>query len=117
MHFLNTLAAAALTLTSVTSASPLSQKHARQASTAPERFYLETRVAAAGSDKGTNKGGLYVFSYHTGAGTGAAAAQAGDPAGSWFEMNGTQLLFTYTDNQLGGWPMRIEYGSTYQGEF
>lgn len=107
MRVLTALASLALTLSSFTQASPL------QARQVPDRFYLITQVVPGLNDCGSNKQGLYVFSYHTGAGLGVATADTGLPS-SWFYLNDTQLFFTYPDNQIGPWPTVLEYGA-YQG--
>lgn len=111
------VASLGLTLPSLTLAVPLSP---RQASP-PAKFQLQTQVVAGGNDSGTNKSGLYVFSYHTGAGLGMAAAEP--PTGpadedSWFYLNNTDtgLYWTYTDNLIGPWPTTLMYGA-YQGLF
>lgn len=110
MHSLAILSSISLALTSVTQASPLNRRTESRQTTAPSKFYLETQVIAGGNDTGTNKGGLYLFSYHTGAGLGIAAAEHSDPNGSYFYLNGTELLWTYTENTIGPWPVAIEYG-------
>lgn len=83
----------------------------------PDRFYLQTQVVPGVNDCGSNKQGLYLFSYHTGAGEGMATGEATAPSGdsdSWFYLNGTQLAWTYPDNDIGPWPVNINYGA-YQG--
>lgn len=80
----------------------------------PDRFYLQTQVVPGINDCGSNKQGLYVFSYHTGAGEGVATGETEAPSGddnSWFYLNGTQLEWTYTNNTIGPWPVNIQYGS------
>lgn len=104
MQVLLTFASMALTLTSLAQASPL------QARQAPDRFYLQTQVVPGVNDCGSNKQGLYVYSYHTGAGLGVATASPEAPS-SWFYLNDTQLLWTYPDNEIGPWPTTIDYYS------
>lgn len=107
MHSLTVLGSAIVALASCASASPI---EARQA---PDRFYLQTKVVPGTADSGTDKNGLYVYSYHTGAGTGAATVSGGKPK-SWFYLNDTNLLWTYENNTIGPWPVSLEYGA-YQG--
>lgn len=114
MHFLTILGSLGLALTSVTQASPLSRQVEARQDSAPAKFYLQTEILPGGNDSGTNKHGLYLFPYHTGAGLGIAAAENKDPAGSSFYLNGTELLWTYDNNQIGPWPVSIKYGP-YQG--
>lgn len=111
MHSHSILASATLALTHLASASPLSKLFQARQTAAPAKFYLQTSVLAGNTDTGSNKHGLYVFSYHTGAGQGMAAADNINPAGSWFYLNGTELLWTYDDNEIGPWPVEIEYGA------
>jgi len=106
-----------LTLASLTSASPINPRQASH----PDRFHLQTQVYPGINDSGTNKNGLFVFSYHTGAGLGMAAADP--PTGpsdenSWFYLNDTDtgLYWTYTNNTIGPWPTALLYGP-YQGLF
>lgn len=100
-------------LTAFVSATPIEarQIEARQA---PDKFRLKTQViiSADTNDTGTNKDGLYVYSYHTGAGLGAATASSGASNSSWFYLNSTNaLLWTYEGNNIGPWPVAIEYKS------
>lgn len=111
MHFLTILASIGLALTSVTQASPLNRRVEARQDTAPAKFYLQTQILSGNNDTGTNKNGLYLFSYHTGAGQGIAAAENSDPSGSYFYLNGTELLWSYDNNQIGPWPVEIEYGA------
>lgn len=111
MHFLTVLGSLGLALTSVTQASPLSRRVEARQDQAPAKFYLQTQVLAGGSDTGSNKHGLYLFSYHTGAGLGIAAAQNSNPNGAYFYLNGTELLWTYENNQIGPWPVSISSGA------
>lgn len=110
--FLTTLASLGLALTSLTTASPLQKRQ----SPVPDRFYLRTEVYGGIKDSGSRKEGLYVFSYHTGAGLGVAAAEPPDQEKSWFYLNNTDtgLYFTYTDNKIGPWPTTLLEGP-YQG--
>jgi len=111
---LSVLASMALTLPLLTSASPVEPRQASH----PDRFYLQTQVYPGIDDCGTNKSALRVFSYHTGAGLGKAAADPPTPddTDSWFYLNDTDtgLYFTYTNNTGGPWPTTLEYGP-YQG--
>lgn len=111
MRFVSILASVGFAaLPYLTRASPLLETRQEAA---PSQFYLQTQVYPGIDDCGTNKDGLYVFSYHTGAGLGIAAAEA-DQLSSWFYLNDTNLLFTYEDNEIGPWPTEILYGP-YQG--
>lgn len=106
------LASAILTLSSFTIASPVQPRQTSQSN----RFFLQTQVIPGINDCGTNKNGLFVFSYHTGAGLGAAAAEPQSDTDDWFFLNETDtgLYFSYTNNTIGPWPTTLEYGP-YQG--
>jgi len=106
------LASLALTLDPFTFASPVEPRQASH----PDRFYLQTQVYPGIDDCGTDKNGLYLFSYHTGAGLGVAAADPPSTTESWFFLNDTDtgLYFTYTNNTIGPWPTKLQYGP-YQG--
>lgn len=93
------LASVALAISPLTGASPVESRQASH----PERFYLQTQVYPGINDCGTNKNGLYVFSYHTGAGLGVAAADPPSEEESWFYLNDTDtgIYWTYTNNTVG----------------
>ncbi|KAK5088155.1 hypothetical protein LTS08_004786 [Lithohypha guttulata] len=101
MHLSTILASVVLTIASLTTAQPLEVRQA------PDRFYLQTQVVPGINDCGSNKQGLYVYSYHTGAGLGVAAASADSSDDSWFYLNGTQLMWTYEGNTIGPWPVVV----------
>lgn len=104
MKFFNTIAALLLTAAGLSEASPL------QARQAPAQFQLKTKVIAGTKDTGSKKDGLYIFSYHTGAGQGMAAAE-NQTSTSYFYLNQTTLLWSYPDNEIGPWKTIIEYGA------
>jgi len=113
MQYFSVIASLTLgVLTHLTNASPIVQ--ARQ-DAVPAQFLLQTQVYDSSNDHGTNKDGLYVISYHTGAGQGVAAAETAVPT-SWFYFNDTTLQFSYPNNEIGPWPVDIEYGA-YQCTF
>lgn len=112
MHFLVHFAVTLFSVFSFTTASPI---EARQTITPPSLYYLRTKVVnGAHKDTGTNKTGLYVYSYHTGAGLGDAALSSNKSIAWQGYLNGTQQLMTTATNQLGAWPLAIAYGP-YQG--
>lgn len=108
MKFLNTLASLALAAAGLSQASPLAPRQL-------QRFSLETQVTNATGDCGSNKGGLYIFSYHTGAGQGIAAGLSTPVAGTYFYLNDTTLLWSYEGNEIGPWMTSILYGA-YRGK-
>lgn len=119
MHFNLPSMAAILALTNLVTASPL--LHERQDSTSsdtvtpPDRYYLQTKVIGDNKDSGTNKDGLYLYSYHTGAGLGDIGLS--NVTTSWVGyLNGTQQLFTYP-NAPYPWPMNVQLYGPYQGMF
>lgn len=109
MKFLNTVASLVLATAGLSQASPLKSRQA------PQNFALETQVLNSTNDCGSNKGGLYIFSYHTGAGQGIAAGDASPSSGSYFYLNDTTLLWSYEGNEIGPWKTEILYGP-YQGK-
>jgi hypothetical protein len=56
-------------------------------------YYLQTCVINGTNDYGTNKEGLYVVSYHTGAGLGDAALTSNISVASKGFLNGTYQQF------------------------
>ncbi|KIV86147.1 hypothetical protein PV11_01780 [Exophiala sideris] len=114
MHFTTAVSAAALSLFAIASASPILET---RDTTPPAQYYLQTKVVnGAHNDTGSNKDGLYVVSYHTGAGLGDAGLIA-NKTNAWIGyLNGTQQLFTYPNNEIGPWPLAIvaSTGNYYQ---
>lgn len=109
MRFLSTTVSFILAITSLSHASPVEPRQDL------DRFLLQTQVVPGIDDSGSDKGGLYIFSYHTGAGLGiAAGSPTPGSSGSYFFLNDTTLLWTYEGNQLGPWKTSILYGP-YQG--
>lgn len=78
-----------LALFTTTLASPTHRR--RTASNA--EYYLQTCVINGNNDHGTNKEGLYVASYHTGAGLGDAALTPDISEASKGFLNGTYQQF------------------------
>ena len=112
MLFPTVLTTALLSIFTLTTASPL---QTRQTITPPDLYYLRTKaVNGAHKDCGSNKTGLYPYSYHTGAGLGVAALSSNKSIAWQGYLNGTQQLMTYANNQGGPWPLSIAYGA-YQG--
>lgn len=110
MHFSSVVSAALLSIFTLTTASPLAT---RQTTTPPasDLYYLRTKaVNGAHKDCGSNKTGLYLYSYHTGAGLGDAALSSNKSIAWQGYLNGSQQLMTYSGNQLGPWPLSIAYG-------
>jgi len=117
MHFPTVLAATLLSLLGSVRASPLDT---RQTTTTtadtvdpPAEYYLQTHVVNGGHrDCGSDKDGLWVYSFHTGAGLGDAALSS-NKSWAWpAYLNASQQYFTYADNDIGGWPM-VVLGGTY----
>lgn len=112
MYFSTLFASTAALCGTLVAATPI---QARQS----DRFYLKTEVVnyPGHNDTGSDKNGLYLFSYHTGAGTGIAAGQKTAPTAdsSYFYLNGTQLLWNYPQSSLGPWPFNI-VSSAYRGK-
>ncbi|RMZ80320.1 hypothetical protein DV738_g2887, partial [Chaetothyriales sp. CBS 135597] len=93
-----TLAASApLTANSLTTVTP------------PSLFYLQTQVVGALPDCGTDKNGLWLYSFHTGAGLGDAVLSSNKSYAMQAYLNGSQQLFTYPNNQIGPWPLAVSY--------
>jgi len=109
MHFTAVLATTLLSVLSLTSASPLDT---RQTITPPARYFLRTKVVNGNhKDTGSNKTGLYLYSYHTGAGLGDAALSSNKSIAFQGYLNGTQQLMTYNNNAIGPWPLAISYAA------
>ena len=112
MYLFTFLIAALLSVVNLTTASPL---ETRQTITPPALYHLRTKaVNGAHKDCGSNKTGLYLYSYHTGAGLGDATLSSNKSIAWQGYLNGSQQLMTYSDNQIGPWPLAIAYGP-YQG--
>ncbi|RMZ86989.1 hypothetical protein DV736_g5789, partial [Chaetothyriales sp. CBS 134916] len=75
----------------------------------PPLFYLKTQVIGDLPDCGTDKDSLWLYSFHTGAGLGDAVLSTNKSYAMQAYLNGTQQLFTYLDNTIGPWPLRISY--------
>jgi hypothetical protein len=114
MQLTTVLTTAFLSVLSLASASPID---ARQATTTPPSlYYLRTKVVNGNhKDTGSNKTGLYLYSYHTGAGLGDAALSSNKSIAFQGYLNGSMQLMTYDDNSIGPWPLAIAYGP-YQGK-
>ncbi|KIW13467.1 hypothetical protein PV08_08655 [Exophiala spinifera] len=107
------LATALLSLSGLATASPLLQT--RQTTEPPARYYLKTKVDNGKHvDTGTNKTDLWVFSYHTGAGLGAAGLSPNKTDAWEGYLNGTQQLFTYPENEIGPWPLSFSSLNLYE---
>lgn len=104
MKFFGTVFSLTLAAAKLTNASPI---EARQNL---DTFLLETQVVPGNYDCGSNKGGLYIFSYHTGAGLGIAAGSPEPTSGTHFYLNDTTLTWTYDGNEIGPWKTSIIYG-------
>lgn len=114
MQFSIILSAAVLCLSTAVNGLPLLE--ARQTVTPPARYYLHTKVVNGDhKDTGSNKTNLWLYSYHTGAGLGDVGLSSNKSIAWEGYLNGTQQLFTYENNQIGPWPLGIEYGP-YQRE-
>lgn len=79
----------------------------------PAKYYLQTKVVSNTVTCGTDKNGLWVYSYHTGAGLGDVGLSSNKSWAWEGYLNGTQQLFTYPNNEIGPWPLAIQTG-TYQ---
>lgn len=107
MHFLAILAVGASVLAGFASSSPLETRQA------PAQFWLKTSVAPGINDCGSSKDGLFLSSYHTGAGLGKAVGVRAqpDPGSPYFYLNDTDLLWVTPGNDVGPWPVTIDYGA------
>jgi hypothetical protein len=107
MHF-STLTTSLISLFAIASASPLNTR--QTTTTPPARYYLETKVVNGNhKDYGTNKTGLFLYSYHTGAGLGDAALSSNKSIAWEGYLNGTQQLFTTAGNNVGPWPLSVSF--------
>lgn len=104
-HFLPTLLCFLFSFFTFTLASPIEDR-------APTQYHLQTKVVNGTKDCGSKKGGLYVYAYHTGAGTNDAVlssnktlAEAGYLNGTVFSFNLGALVYNLTledvDNYAG----------------
>ncbi|RMZ74730.1 hypothetical protein DV737_g5798, partial [Chaetothyriales sp. CBS 132003] len=75
----------------------------------PALFYLQTQVVGDLPDCGTDKDGLWLYSFHTGAGLGDAVLSSNKSYAMQAYLNGSQQLFTYPGNTIGPWPLGIAY--------
>jgi len=104
---------ALLSIAGLASASPLDTRQTGTI-TPPASYYLRTKVVnGAHKDTGSNKTGLYVYSYHTGAGLGDAALSRNKTVAWQGHLNGTQQLMTYSGNKDSPWPLSV-YDVPYQ---
>lgn len=101
-----------MALTGLVAATPLPNKR-QTTTTPPDRYYLQTKVVDSSNDTGTDKDGLWVYSYHTGAGLGDVGLSSNKTWAWEGYLNGTQQLFTYP-NAFAPWPLAVKYGP-YQG--
>lgn len=110
MHFATVLTATLLSLFALATSSPILET--RATIDPPAKYYLKTKVVnGKHEDVGTNKTNLWLYSYHTGAGLGDAGLSSNKSWAMEAYLNGSQQLFTYEGNQIGGWPLAIEYAS------
>lgn len=74
----------------------------------PTNFKLKTTVINGKNDTGTEKGNLWVVSYHTGAGLGDATLDSNKTIGNVGHLNASNdaLLFKIGEYQ---WPMELDY--------
>jgi len=113
MHFPAVLAAACLSFFAFATASPLLET--RQTIDPPAHYYLRTKVVnGKHEDTGSNKTNLWVYSYHTGAGLGDVGLSSNKSWAWEGYLNGSQQLFTYEGDEIGGWPLAIPYSDSYQ---
>lgn len=110
MQFSILLSTAVLCLSAAVQGLPLLE--VRDTITPPARYYLHTKVVNIDrhNDTGSNKTDLWLYSYHTGAGLGDVGLSSNKSIAWEGYLNGTQQLFTYENNQIGPWPLAIEYG-------
>ena len=102
-HFLSVLICFLLALLPQILASP---NQRRQAASSNE-YYLQTSVINATGDCGTDKDGLYVVGYHTGAGLDDVALVSDFSVASKGFLNGTYQQFDY--NTSFPWYMDLGY--------
>lgn len=78
----------------------------------PANFYLQSKVKSdSPKDLGSNKQDLWLGSYHTGAGLGAATFNANKTYGAVASLNATGDIYQ-TQFKLGDyeWPLAVQYG-------
>lgn len=80
-----------------------------------QHFRIQTNIVDGCTDCGTNKQGLYIVSYHTGA---ASSIVAGYPDASiqddsYFYLNNTELYWTVTGRSEHIWSVRTWTYDTY----
>lgn len=92
MQYCPLLASFMLALIPVILASPIQR---RQTASSGE-YYLQTSVISGTNDCGTNKDGLYVVGYHTGAGLDDATLTSDISVASKGFLNGTYQQFDYS---------------------
>jgi hypothetical protein len=108
MHF-SMIAASIAATAGLAAAAPLVE--ARQGRP-PANFYLQSKVKSQSpKDLGSNKQDLWLGSYHTGAGLGAATFSPNKSSGAVASLNATGDIYQ-TAFQIGEykWPMAVEYG-------
>jgi hypothetical protein len=106
MH-LNLIFASLAAVTGLASASPLLEERAGRP---PANFYLQAKVKAnSPKDFGSKKNNLFLTSYHTGAGLGAATFFPEKNAVASLNATGDiyQTVFKLGDYD---WPLAVEYG-------
>jgi hypothetical protein len=107
--YTSTIFATLLTFTGLTLAAPLEARQGRP----PSTFRLQSKVKSSSpKDLGSSKQDLYLFSYHTGAGLGAATFGNDSSTAPTASLNATgdiyQVAFKLGDYE---WPMTVQYGS------
>ena len=115
MHFPSTFVQALtlLSLTVATSAAPAPQP-ATSTVAPPSKYKLQTKVVGKHKDCGSDKDGLWLYSYHTGAGLGDAALSSNKTWGWEGYLNKTSTEQVFETN-IGPWPLAVTYGP-YQGK-
>ena len=80
----------------------------------PQLYYLKTCVTSGMPDSGTDKEGLYVAGFHTGAGLGAATLTSDIAVADKGFLNGTTWQFDY--GTPFPWYMLLPVDSDYAGQ-
>jgi hypothetical protein len=101
-------------LASLAAALPTTAQNEVRDGRPPSSFKLQAKVkASSAKDVGSNKNDLYLYSYHTGAGLGAATFNndaSTAPVASLNETSvGYQVAFTIGED-LPQWPLAVGYG-------
>ena len=80
-----------------------------------QEYHLQSKCVSCANDKGTHKGGLYIESYHTGAGLSDAVFTKNVSMAARGYLNGTMQQFDLQDNAI--WYLAMGNGSDSEGSY